>query len=363
MSDQHERLEQAEEFLNQCYSELGKEREELLVRLNQVKDDIQQSGFYTHTYEELVHGARMAWRNSNRCIGRFFWETLKVVDARECSDEESMAIAIFDHIKKATNGGNIVPYLTAFHPAHERGNIRIWNHQLIRYAGYVTEDGTMIGDPASVDFTKVCQELGWEGKGSSFDILPLVIQLGENPPALFPIPEDLILEVPLTHPTNPSFEALELKWYALPIISDMKLVIGGIEYTAAPFNGWYMGTEIGARNLADTDRYNMLPRVAELFQLDTSREYTLWRDEALIELNKAVLFSFKQAGVSIVDHHTAAKQFERFEKREQDAGRNVTGKWSWLIPPISPATTHIFRKGYKDDRVYPNYFYQPAPYK
>src|SRR5690242_12898916 len=101
MSDQHERLEQAEEFLNQCYSELGKEREELLVRLNQVKDDIQQSGFYTHTYEELVHGARMAWRNSNRCIGRFFWETLKVVDARECSDEESMAIAIFDHIKKA----------------------------------------------------------------------------------------------------------------------------------------------------------------------------------------------------------------------------------------------------------------------
>lgn len=26
MSDQHERLEQAEEFLNQCYSELGKER-------------------------------------------------------------------------------------------------------------------------------------------------------------------------------------------------------------------------------------------------------------------------------------------------------------------------------------------------
>ena len=27
----------------------------------------------------------------------------------------------------------------------------------------------------------------------------------------------------------------------------------------APFNGWYMGTEIGARNLADADRYDLLP--------------------------------------------------------------------------------------------------------
>ena len=40
----------------------------------------------------------------------------------------------------------------------------------------------------------------------------------------------------------------------------MCLEIGGICYPAAPFNGWYMGTEIGARNLADTDRYDQLPR-------------------------------------------------------------------------------------------------------
>jgi nitric-oxide synthase len=38
----------------------------------------------------------------------------------------------------------------------------------------------------------------------------------------------------------------------------MKLEIGGIEFTACPFNGWYMVTEIG-RNLADTNRYNKLP--------------------------------------------------------------------------------------------------------
>lgn len=34
-------------------------------------------------------------------------------------------------------------------------DIRIWNSQLIRYAGYKIADGTIIGDPASVEFTEV----------------------------------------------------------------------------------------------------------------------------------------------------------------------------------------------------------------
>ena len=38
----------------------------------------------------------------------------------------------------------------------------------------------------------------------------------------------------------------------------MMLDLGGIEFTAIPFNGWYMGTEIG-RDLADINRYNKLP--------------------------------------------------------------------------------------------------------
>lgn len=33
---------------------------------------------------------------------------------------------------------------------------------------------------------------------------------------------------------------------------------GGLEFTAAPFNGWYMSTEIGSRDLCDIQRYNML---------------------------------------------------------------------------------------------------------
>lgn len=38
----------------------------------------------------------------------------------------------------------------------------------------------------------------------------------------------------------------------------MLLEIGGLEFPAAPFSGWYMSTEIGMRNLCDPHRYNIL---------------------------------------------------------------------------------------------------------
>ncbi|GMA58269.1 hypothetical protein GCM10025858_27720 [Alicyclobacillus sacchari] len=90
---------------------------------------------------------------------------------------------------------------------------------------------------------------------------------------------------------------LGMQWYAVPIISDMALLIGGIRYSAAPFNGWYMGTEIGARNLADTNRYNMLAAVADAMGLSRTSDATLWRDKALVELNLAVLHSFRKKGL------------------------------------------------------------------
>jgi nitric-oxide synthase len=179
---------------------------------------------------------------------------------------------------------------------------------------------------------------------------------------LFPLPENTVLEIPLTHPGNESFAELGLKWYAVPFIADMQLEIGGIVYEAAPFNGWYMGTEIGARNLSDTERYNQLPAVAAAFGLPTTTNTTLWKDRALVELNVAVLHSFKKHGASIVDHHTASEQFLRFEKQEQSQGRTVTGRWSWLIPPMSPATTGIWHRGFDDQERSPGFRYQAAPY-
>ena len=51
---------------------------------------------------------------------------------------------------------------------------------------------------------------------------------------------------------------MDLRWYGLPAVSGMLFDCGGLEFTAAPFNGWYMGTEIGCRDLGDIHRYNML---------------------------------------------------------------------------------------------------------
>ncbi|MBJ6363988.1 nitric oxide synthase oxygenase [Paenibacillus sp. GCM10012307] len=359
--DRQSLFNQAEAFIIACYQELGKSKLQTDSRLQEIEAAIASAGYYVHTMEELKHGARMAWRNSNRCIGRLFWESLHVFDEREAGSAAAVAAALFRHIDWATNGGRIRPTITVFRPAIDEPSIRIWNHQLIRYAGY--ESGQeIVGDPASVAFTKECQRLGWEGAGTTYDLLPLVIQVGSAEPQWFQLPQELVVEVPITHSDLPALDQLGLQWYGVPIVSDMKLEIGGIQYTAAPFNGWYMGTEIGARNLADIERYNMLPKVAEAMGLDTHHHSTLWKDRALVELNVAVLDSYKKHGVTIVDHHTAASQFKRFEEKEAAHGREVTGRWSWLIPPLSPATTHIFHSSYQDREVSPNFLGQASPY-
>ncbi|MFD1423249.1 nitric oxide synthase oxygenase [Laceyella tengchongensis] len=352
----------AEQFIQTCYQELSKPATETQARLKEVKRHIDRFGYYEHTEEELAHGAKMAWRNANRCIGRLFWNRLNVIDARHLQKEADVFQALLNHMEIGTNGGEIIPTITIFQPEIDQvAPVRIWNHQLIRYAGYDTPSG-IVGDPSSLAFTRACQSLGWRGAGTHFDPLPLVVQLNGQTPRWLPIPQELILEVPILHPHHDLFGELDVKWYAVPIIADMRLEIGGINYPAAPFNGWYMGTEIGARNLADEARYNLLPRIAANLGLDTRSHASLWKDRALVELNIAVLHSFKRHGVTIVDHHTAAQQFKAFEKNEAKAGRDLTGDWTWLIPPLSPAATHIFHQTYENAIVSPNFFYQQPPY-
>ena len=66
----------------------------------------------------------------------------------------------------------------------------------------------------------------------------------------------------------PWFADMGLKWYSLPAVSNMAFDCGGLVFTAAPFNGWFMGTEIGARDLVDKFRYNLLEvRVVHLTQI------------------------------------------------------------------------------------------------
>ncbi|MBM7651164.1 nitric oxide synthase oxygenase domain/subunit [Neobacillus cucumis] len=79
---------EAEEFIRTCYSELNKTEQELENRLNEVNEQLRNKSFYEHTNLEIEYGAKMAWRNSIRCIGRLFWDQLKVFDKRDLKKEE-----------------------------------------------------------------------------------------------------------------------------------------------------------------------------------------------------------------------------------------------------------------------------------
>jgi nitric-oxide synthase, bacterial len=350
---------EAASYLSLFYKEQGI-ADNPLTYLSQIRKEVELTGTYQQSQEIMAYGARVAWRNASRCIGRIHWNTLAVRDMRHLTTAEEIFEALLEHIKLATNGGKITPLITVFAPQQPgQPGIRIWNSQLIRYAGYRQPDGSILGDPLHVNMTKMVEQMGWQGSAKTpFDVLPIIIQMPNQQPRLFEVPPELILEVPLSHPDHPWFADLHLKWHALPVISNMRMEIGGVSYTAAPFNGWYMGTEIGARNLGDTHRYNLLPVIAKGMGLDTSTDRTLWKDRAIVELNIAVLSSFAKSGVRIVDHHTASRQFMTHHEHERQAGRPLAADWGWIVPPISGSTTPVFHVPYRDYVQTPNFFYQ-----
>ncbi len=117
-----------------------------------------------------------------------------------------------------------------------------------------------------------------------------------------------------------------------------------------------MGTEIASRNLADVKRYDLLPEAAAALGIETGAANPLWKDEALTELNRAVIHSFRQAGVTLVDHHTAAEQYMTFHGREQRAGRRVAGDWRWILPPQAGSAHDVFHLRMRNFHPVPNYY-------
>src|SRR5688572_2676879 len=73
--------DEAVEFLHAVHREVPR-LGPVEPRIVAVRDQIATLGTYWHTRHELVHGARMAWRNSSRCIGRVYWRSLIVLDRR-----------------------------------------------------------------------------------------------------------------------------------------------------------------------------------------------------------------------------------------------------------------------------------------
>lgn len=117
-------------------------------RLREVEASIEATGTYQLLEPELVFGAKQAWRNAARCVGRIQWNklqvrvggdpqlwpgppphacptagvaagqrdvpavphpdpVLQVFDARDCANVAEMFSFLCTHIQYATNRGNI----------------------------------------------------------------------------------------------------------------------------------------------------------------------------------------------------------------------------------------------------------------
>ncbi|XP_006891134.1 PREDICTED: nitric oxide synthase, inducible [Elephantulus edwardii] len=360
-----ELLPQAIEFVNQYYNSFKEAKiEEHLARVEAVTKEIETTGTYQLTGDELIFATKQAWRNAPRCIGRIQWSNLQVFDARNCTTAKEMFEHICRHLRYSTNQGNIRSAITVFPPRSDgKHDFRVWNAQLIRYAGYQMPDGTIIGDPACVEFTQLCIDLGWKPKYGRFDVMPLVLQANGGDPELFEIPPDLVLEVSMEHPKYEWFQELGLKWYALPAVANMLLEVGGLEFPGCPFNGWYMGTEIGVRDFCDVQRYNILEEVGRRMGLETHKLASLWKDRAVIEINVAVLHSFQKQNVTIMDHHSAAESFMKYMQNEYRSRGGCPADWVWLVPPISGSITPVFHQEMLNYILSPFYYYQVDAWK
>ncbi|KAL8946766.1 MAG: hypothetical protein Q9222_006878, partial [Ikaeria aurantiellina] len=211
------------------------------------------------------------------------------------------------------------------------------------------EDGSILGDPMSAALTKSIIDLGWQPPSPKgrWDLLPLVVMADGDAPAMIEIPPDLSILVSIQHPKyRDEFQKLDLRWVAFPALTRLGFDIGGVQYTAAPFIGWFMDAEVGVRDLADTFRYNVLPDVAkELGFLDNEDAATDLDDmpeyqklsvltRAQMELTYAVNWSYQHAKISMSDTLTASKKWCRYDDDfKAKNGFRLPADPYWLAPP------------------------------
>ena len=72
-------------------------------RILQIKKSIEETGTYEHTFDELQHGARVAWRNAPKCSNRKYWQQLKLLDRRGVTTNKEMYDCCLKHVSKAVS--------------------------------------------------------------------------------------------------------------------------------------------------------------------------------------------------------------------------------------------------------------------
>ncbi|CAB1320161.1 unnamed protein product, partial [Coregonus sp. 'balchen'] len=96
--------------------------------------------------------------------------------------------------------------------------------------------------------------------------------------------------------------------------------------------------------------------------LDTRKTSSLWKDQALVEINIAVLYSFQSSKVTIVDHHSATESFMKHMENEIRVRGGCPGDWVWIVPPMSGSITPVFHQEMLNYRLTPSFEYQADPW-
>eukprot|EP00058_Branchiostoma_floridae_P023238 XP_002608728.1 hypothetical protein BRAFLDRAFT_120590 [Branchiostoma floridae] len=357
-------LEQAKEFIDDYYASMKKENsEDHERRWRDIQTQVAETGLYDLEYDELLYGAKMAWRNAPRCIGRYQWNNLQVIDHRNVKTAKEMFDAVCDHVRYATKDGQMKTAISIF-PMRTDGkhDYKFWNKYLFQYAAYQQPDGSVIGDPANLELTEVCQSLGWKGKGTPYDFLPAIVSANGEDPVIFDWPEDVPLEVELRHPKYDWFEELAIKANCIPMQGDMLFDVGGMQFPACPITGWFQSTE-PVRDLLDENRYNMTEVIAKKLGYDTSRYNSLWKDAAFLECHIAVLHSFQMKGVMTQDPYTLTESFMKHMEREHRVRGGCPSDWVWIVPPSCSSLTPVFHQEMLNYHLRPALEYQDAGWK
>src|SRR3981081_2350579 len=63
------------------------------------------------------------------------------------------------------------------------------------------------------------------------------------------------------------------------------------------------------------------------------------------------------------EFYVRARQFLRHQRLEAREGRPTYADWSWVVPPLSGATTPLFHRSFENRILKPNFFYQTPAWK
>ena len=311
-------LKGAEKLLATISNNLQWPEEELCKRVLQIKLELSRGNVYTLTTEELKAGARIAWRTSAKDAVRKAWTKLDVLDRRDVDTHKGICQLIDEHLQAAVSNANVLAVLSPKR-ADEVWGFRFWSPKYFLYAGYKKGNGTMVGDPANIEFTNHLVKYGiWKPpkEQKDFDLLPIVFKVPGLRPFAYKIPDDLKCEVAIEHPECKAVADLGLRWPAFDFSSNVSMVIGGIRYQCCCFNQEHVSTEV-VQNLSK--RPGLVQRFAKAMKIPPSQ--TLFKKKIQYEMELAVLHSFKSQGYAIMDSEEAAISFSTHCNREREAGR------------------------------------------